>query len=65
MTTTPRDAFLLALARRLAELGHPADVPDLALWADAIWPLAEDDPDVSRWAREYLSALTDAGQSEE
>src|SRR5262249_48897732 len=28
-----------ALAHRLSELGHPADVPDLSLWVDSHRPL--------------------------
>src|SRR5262245_12939906 len=64
MSTTDRDAFLTALAHRLVEQGHPADVPDLALWVDSYWPLIEEAPDVERWADEYLQALAGAGNDQ-
>jgi hypothetical protein len=40
----------------LALAGVPYVRPDLEAFVDDVWPLAEDRPDVSRWAREYAEA---------
>jgi hypothetical protein len=46
-------AFLCALAWQLTLAGVPYVRPDLEAFVDDVWPLAEDDPDVGRWARVY------------
>jgi hypothetical protein len=40
----------------LDRCGVPYVRPDLEAFVDDVWPLAEDRPDVSRWAREYAEA---------
>jgi hypothetical protein len=46
-------AFLSALAWQLTLAGVPYVRPDLEAVVAAVWPLAKEQPDVSRWAREY------------
>jgi hypothetical protein len=49
-----RTAFLCALAWQLTLAGVPFIRPELEAFVDDVWPLAEEDPDPSRWAREFL-----------
>ncbi len=51
-----RDDFALALESELQLTGRPFDRGELLTWAADVWPLAEDDPDAGRWAREFLAA---------
>jgi hypothetical protein len=47
-------AFHLELALRPRAV--PCDRGELETWAADVWPLAEDDPDVIRWAEAFLAA---------
>jgi hypothetical protein len=49
-------AFLEALAWQLTLLAIPYVRPDLQAFVDDVWPLAEEDPDVGRWADAYAEA---------
>jgi hypothetical protein len=49
-----KTAFLSALAWQLTLAGVPYVRPDLEGFVDDVWPLAEDDPDVTRRAQEWL-----------
>jgi hypothetical protein len=51
-----KQSFLSALAWQLTLAGVPYVRPDLEAFVAAVWPLAEEQPDVSRWAREYAEA---------
>ncbi len=45
--------------------GVPFDRGELLAFVEDVWPLAEDDPDPGRWAREFIAALQAASASEE
>jgi hypothetical protein len=51
-----RSAFLTALAWQLTLQGVPYVRPDLEAFVDDVWPIVEEDPDVGRWAKEFLQA---------
>jgi hypothetical protein len=51
-----KQAFLEALAWQLSLASVPYVRPDLEAVVAAVWPLAEEQPDVRRWAREYAEA---------
>jgi hypothetical protein len=48
-----KQAFLEALAWQLTLAGVPYVRPGLEAFVDGAWPLAEEQPDVARWGREY------------
>jgi hypothetical protein len=52
-----KQAFLSALAWQLTLQGVPYVRPDLEAFVDDVWSLAEEDPDVGRWAREYAEVF--------
>ena len=52
-----KTTFLSALAWQLTLQGVPYVRPDLEAFVDDVWPLAEDDPDAGRWAREYAGVF--------
>jgi hypothetical protein len=47
-----KQAFLSAVAWQLTLQAIPYIRPDLEAFVDDVWPLADDRPDVGRWARE-------------
>jgi hypothetical protein len=51
-----KQSFLSALAWQLTLAGVPYVRLDLEAFVADVWPLADNDPDVSRWAREYPEA---------
>jgi hypothetical protein len=48
-----KSAFTEALAWELRLRGVSHVRPDLEAFVRDVWPLAEEDPDVNRWAKEY------------
>jgi hypothetical protein len=48
--------FAAALEAELHRLGVPFDRAELLAFAACVWPLAADEPDPGRWAREFLEA---------
>jgi hypothetical protein len=57
--------FLTGLELELRLRAVPFDRGDLETWAADVRPLAEDDPDVIRWAEAFLPARQAEGQTEE
>jgi hypothetical protein len=51
-----KPAFLAAVAWQMTLAGVPYIRPDLEAFVDDVWPLAEEQMDVGRWAREYTEA---------
>jgi hypothetical protein len=49
-------AFVRALENELQLRGVEFSLCDLLAWATAAWPLAREEPDVSRWAALFLEA---------
>jgi hypothetical protein len=57
-TTAPTQAEMMeALSRQLRLENVPHDPRDLSTWLASCWPHVEDDPDVSRWSREFRRQL--------
>ena len=52
--------FVTGLEMELRLRGVPFERRDLDGFAADVWPLAEDDPDPQRWAREFLEARRQA-----
>jgi hypothetical protein len=52
-----RDAFLAALAWQLTLAGVPYVRPDLEAFIDAVWPLAEEQPDMGEWTDTFGARL--------
>jgi len=48
--------FVTGLEMELRLRAVPFDRGELEAWARDVWPLAEDDPDVIRWAEAFLAA---------
>jgi hypothetical protein len=48
--------FLTGLELELRLRAVPFHRGELETWAADVWPLAEDDPDVIRWAEAFLAA---------
>jgi hypothetical protein len=61
---TPAD-FFAALRLHLRARHVPHDAADLLAWCQAVWPVAEDDPDPGRWADAYAVALAEANRLSE
>jgi hypothetical protein len=55
-----KQSFLSALAWQLTLAGVPYVRPDLEAFVDDVWSLAEDDPEVTRWADAFAKALSAA-----
>jgi hypothetical protein len=53
--------FVQALESELQLQGVPFDRAALLALVASMWPLAEDDPDVTRWAAAFLEAGSVAG----
>jgi hypothetical protein len=53
--------FVTGLELELGLRAVPFDRGELETWAANVWPLAEDDPDVIRWAEAFLAARREAG----
>jgi hypothetical protein len=52
--------FLTGLEMELRLRAVPFDRGELETWAAAVWSLAENDPDVIRWAEAFLAARREA-----
>jgi hypothetical protein len=48
--------FLACLESDLALRGVAFDRAELLPWVSSMWPWIEDDPDVPRWAGEFVEA---------
>jgi hypothetical protein len=53
--------FVTGLELELRLRAVPFDRGELETWAAAVWSLAEDDPDVIRWAEAFLAARQTEG----
>jgi hypothetical protein len=51
--------FVTGLEMELRLRAVPFDRGELETWAADVWPLAEDDPDVIRWAEAFLRQGTE------
>ena len=49
-----QDDFLTALEQELQIRGARFNRADLLAFVADVWPLAEEDPDVTFWAREFI-----------
>src|SRR5262249_47698658 len=58
---SPAD-FFAALRRHLSARNAPYHAADLLAWAEAVWPIAEVDPDPARWADAYAVALAEVNR---
>ena len=54
MPDTALEPFLDDLAHELRARGHHVLRSEVRGWLEAVWPLVQEDPCVSRWASEYL-----------
>jgi hypothetical protein len=48
--------FLAALEQQLLLRGSSFSLADLTEFVADVWPLAQEDPDPVRWAREFLDS---------
>jgi hypothetical protein len=55
-----QDAFAAALEQQLRAQGYAFDRAAVLAFVASAWPLIEDDPDVTGWARRFA----EAGQAE-
>jgi hypothetical protein len=55
-----RPDFVTGLEMELRLRAVPFDKGELETWAADVWPLAEDDPHVIRWAEAFLTARQEA-----
>jgi hypothetical protein len=55
--------FVTGLEMELRLRAVPFDRGELETWARDVWSLAEDDPDVIRWAEAFLAARQEAGRA--
>jgi hypothetical protein len=46
--------FAALLEQELRLLAVPFDQAELLTYAADVWPVAQDDPDVRRWSKEFL-----------
>jgi hypothetical protein len=56
MVPLTRPDFLAMLVTELHLCGEPFERWCLTEWLASMWPWVEDDPDVHRWATEFLAA---------
>jgi hypothetical protein len=51
-----RENFTAALEQQLRALGYTFDRAAVLAFVASAWPLIEDDPDVTDWARRFVEA---------
>jgi hypothetical protein len=60
-----QQAFIAALEEQLQHCGREFSRAAVLEFVADVWPLAQDDPDPARWAREFLAAgWAEAGRAE-
>jgi hypothetical protein len=57
------DDFVTGLELELRLRAVPFDRGELETWADDVWPLAEDDPDVIRWSEAFQAARQEEAEA--